>query len=433
MEYLTRLLLQLDNLPSFKYHSKCERMKITSLTFADDLLLFARGDLNFVDLLLAKVSVFTNSTGLHLNPNKCFIYFGGVEHSIRDAIREHSGFMEGVLPFRYLGLPLTSKKLAVKHYLVPIEKIVQKVTHWSSKLLTYAGRVMLIKSVLFAVVNFWMQVLPLPKADLHRIDSICRSFLWTGDKVASRKSPLAWKKVWNLNRKTDSLWIKWIHEYYLKNADIMQVPIKESYSWLSKKLLHARQLYQELDASHAGRGNKIQLKSLYIKLLATDVKPVWKHLMFGNFARPRSVFIFWLACNGRLATKERMKRFGLIQDDRCVFCSQQETIGHLFFCCIRFRNIWERVLNWINITHSPIDWDRELVWTIRNCKGRSWRATLLKSAITEIVYALWKVRNEIVFGLRNHIGDIDKEIIDILVYRLWNAKKYRKHLVMLML
>ncbi|XP_058726066.1 uncharacterized protein LOC131597381 [Vicia villosa] len=180
-------------------------------------------------------------------------------------------------------------------------------------------------------------------------------------------------------------------------------------------------------------GNKLQLKSLYFKLLATDVKPTWKHMMFGNFARPRSIFIFWLACNGRLATKERMKRFGLLPEDKCLFCPQQETISHLFFCCNRLRSIWEKVLHWANIAHTPMDWDRELAWATRNCKGKSWRATLLKSAITETVYAVWKARNEMVFGRRNHIDAIDKDIIDTLVYRLWNAKKYRDQLVMLML
>ncbi|XP_058779495.1 uncharacterized protein LOC131653382 isoform X4 [Vicia villosa] len=193
---------------------------------------------------------------------------------------------------------------------------------------------------------------------------------------------------------------------------------------MMKNLLHTRQLYQDLDFNRAVSGNKLHLKLLYLDLLATDVKPVWRHLMFGNFARPRSVFIFWLACNGRLATKERLKRFGLIQDDRRVFCLQQETIGHLFFCCNRLKSIWEQVLRWINIAHTPMEWDRELEWITYSCRGKGWRATLLKSAVTETVYAIWKARNDNVFGHSNYIRDIEKEIIDILVYRRWNAKKY---------
>lgn len=130
-----------------------------------------------------------------MNPSKCFIHFGGVDSSTREEFRNYTRFKEGELLFRYLGIPLTSKKLANKHYLMLIEKIVQKVTHRSSKLLTYAGRVKLIQSVSFVVANFWMQVLPLPKVVLQTINVVCRSFLWTGGKEISSKSLIAWKKV----------------------------------------------------------------------------------------------------------------------------------------------------------------------------------------------------------------------------------------------
>lgn len=36
MEYITRMLLQLDKIPNFNYHSKCEKMKLTSLTFTNE-------------------------------------------------------------------------------------------------------------------------------------------------------------------------------------------------------------------------------------------------------------------------------------------------------------------------------------------------------------------------------------------------------------
>lgn len=74
---------------------------------------------------------------------------------------------------------MTNKKLSVKHYLVLTDKIMNKITHWSSKLLTYADCNQLIQRVAFAITNFWMQCLPLPKAVIHKINAICKSFLWT--------------------------------------------------------------------------------------------------------------------------------------------------------------------------------------------------------------------------------------------------------------
>ncbi|XP_058722171.1 uncharacterized protein LOC131593623 [Vicia villosa] len=183
----------------------------------------------------------------------------------------------------------------------------------------------------------------------------------------------------------------------------------------------------------ASTGGSFQPRKIYNALVGTEEKPAWRHLMFCNYARPRAIFILWLVCNGRLATKERLKRFGMIADDCCMFCSEQETINHLFFGCAGLKGIWVKVLDWIQVTHSPLPWDREMDWIVRNCKGKSWRATLLKCALTESIYSIWRMRNEKVFGHDRYSGFIEKEIIDSLVYRLWNIKKYRSYLASLML
>ncbi|XP_058783773.1 uncharacterized protein LOC131658504 [Vicia villosa] len=158
---------------------------------------------------------------------------------------------------------------------------------------------------------------------------------------------------------------------------------------------------------------------------------MWSHLMFGNFARPRAVFILWLACNGRLATKVRLKNFGMTQDDRCVFCEEKETLNHLFFSCPLLKDVWVKILRWIQVVHNPLPWDGEVDWISRNCKGRRWRASILNCAVTEVRYAAWKLRNDRVFG-NSTSNDIEKDIIDRIVYRIWNIKKYRSHIASLM-
>nr|XP_009772314.1 PREDICTED: uncharacterized protein LOC104222732 [Nicotiana sylvestris] len=44
MEYLTRILKTLKEKPDLNYHPRCETLHIVQLSFADDLLLFCRGD-----------------------------------------------------------------------------------------------------------------------------------------------------------------------------------------------------------------------------------------------------------------------------------------------------------------------------------------------------------------------------------------------------
>ena len=126
MEYLTRTLdlLQLNH--NFNYHSKCEKLKITSLTFVDDLLLFARGDKTSVQLLMDRFRQFSASTGLKENPQKCNIFFGSVDENSKTEIKAVTGFNEGRFPFRYLGIPLTTKRVAVHQYDCLLEKMITR-------------------------------------------------------------------------------------------------------------------------------------------------------------------------------------------------------------------------------------------------------------------------------------------------------------------
>lgn len=242
--------------PDFNYHSKCEKLNITCLSFVDDLLLFARGNVKSIKVLMEKFYSFSKSTRQKINPSMCHIYFSVVDDDTKEYIKKLTSFKEGTLPFRYLGAPLTSKKLSIQHYIPLIEKIVGRVTHYSAKLPSYEGRVQLIQSVNFSIMNFWMQCLLLSKKIIQKIDIICRSFMWIGGKESCKKSLNAskqvcilknrgglnlisienWKKtnlikiLWNLNEKTYNLWIKWIHIYYLKHANLMDVRITSSCS-----------------------------------------------------------------------------------------------------------------------------------------------------------------------------------------------------------
>ncbi|XP_058774437.1 uncharacterized protein LOC131648723 [Vicia villosa] len=130
-----------------------------------------------------------------VNPSKCNVYFGAVSEEEKQSILVSTGFNEGQLPFRYLGVPLTSKKMSLNHYLPLIERILSKIHHWSAKLLSLAGRIQLVKSVCTAIASYWMQCFSIPKCVIHKIHSVCRSFIWTGGDTNSRKSPVAWDNV----------------------------------------------------------------------------------------------------------------------------------------------------------------------------------------------------------------------------------------------
>lgn len=78
MEYLHRCLRKLHDNPNFNFHPKCERVGITNIFFADDLMLFTRGDEMSVTLTMETIHNFSAATGLKTSPTKCKVYFGGI-------------------------------------------------------------------------------------------------------------------------------------------------------------------------------------------------------------------------------------------------------------------------------------------------------------------------------------------------------------------
>ncbi|XP_058749384.1 uncharacterized protein LOC131622375 [Vicia villosa] len=186
------VLVQLNS--NFNHHSKCEKLSITHLSFADDILLFSRGDQVSIELILFTFKQFSESTGIIVNPLKCKLFCGGMDDSTIHRIQTITAFDLGQLPIRYLWAPLSCRKLTINHFMHMVDKIVGRVKHWSSKLLSSAGRIQLVKSVGLAVAQYWMACFPLPKFVLQKINAICRAFIWAG-KIGSRKSPVAWVNV----------------------------------------------------------------------------------------------------------------------------------------------------------------------------------------------------------------------------------------------
>ncbi|XP_074288257.1 putative mitochondrial protein AtMg01250 [Silene latifolia] len=150
MEVLSRHLRQLE----FKFHPKCAKVGLSHLLFADDLLIFSRGDPVSVQTAINGVAQFDTWSGLKANAQKSCIYFGGVTQQITEAILQATQFTQGTFPIRYLGTPLHSSRLTAAMYHSLIQKIQCRITHWASKNLSYAGRIQLINSTIFGLKSF---------------------------------------------------------------------------------------------------------------------------------------------------------------------------------------------------------------------------------------------------------------------------------------
>lgn len=71
------------------------------------------------------------------------LYFTGFQ--VKAQVIDMLCFEEGSLPFKYLGVPLTSKCTTTKDFYPMIERLTSRMRSWTKKFLSYAGRLELIK------------------------------------------------------------------------------------------------------------------------------------------------------------------------------------------------------------------------------------------------------------------------------------------------
>ncbi|KAK4384655.1 hypothetical protein Sango_3039000 [Sesamum angolense] len=176
--YLFVLVMEIWNLllkfrikeaANFQYHWKCKDIGLINLCFADDVLLFCKAHLPSIIVICDALNEFAALSGLKVNPAKSQIIFSRAVQQERQQILDYLGFQEGSLPVKYLGILLTSSRLTIADCRPLIDKVDARLAGWNNQILSYAGRLQLIKSVLSTLHTHWTLAFILPKGVLKTL------------------------------------------------------------------------------------------------------------------------------------------------------------------------------------------------------------------------------------------------------------------------
>ncbi|XP_019224156.1 PREDICTED: uncharacterized protein LOC109205855 [Nicotiana attenuata] len=282
---------------------------------------------------------FCAASGLKANQEKSSIFFGSVTQLTSEEIVEKFGYSRGILPVKYLGVPLTTKKMSIAQWQPLIEKMVTRISSWTAKKLSYAGRIQLVQSVLFGIQAYWSQLFLIPSKVLKTIEAYCRSYVWSGVNVITRRS-LA--------------------------------------SWVVRKMVEARSSVETILIQL--QKNNSMIRQLYLAMMGQLPRVEWKMFMFGNEARAKAKFTMWLNFQDRMLTSDRLNKWGMQVDRECILCKvHDENRKHIFIECEYAKSVWTKLLKWMQRQLIwATSWDQHWKWAAENATGKSSKAGVFR-------------------------------------------------------
>ena len=148
MDILSKLLDKAAETLHFIPHLKALDPLVTHLSFADDMLILFNGSQSSLGAILDVLSSFQEASGLGLNLSKSCLFLDGGNLSTSKAMADSFGLSVSSLPIKYLGLPLLPHKLRPEDYQPLIDNVTARISSWTNRYLSFAGRLQPIQSVL---------------------------------------------------------------------------------------------------------------------------------------------------------------------------------------------------------------------------------------------------------------------------------------------
>ena len=153
--------------------------KLTHLFFAVDCVLCCRATLEECEKIQDILACYERASGQAINKNKTTMFFSkNTDAQMQEAIKSSLNVTAIQHYEKYLGLPSFVGRVKKACFTQIKERIWARMQGWKEKLLSQAGKEVMIKAVVQSIPTYSMSVFKLPVSMCKDIEVMIRKFWW---------------------------------------------------------------------------------------------------------------------------------------------------------------------------------------------------------------------------------------------------------------
>jgi hypothetical protein len=168
---------------------------LTHLQYADDTVLFIKNSKQNVANLKFLLFCYEEVSGMKINYNKSEVFTLGINEVEAGETANAFNCKLGHFPMKYLGLPISYKRLSKEELSFSATKVEKRLETWKCNQLSHGGRSILINSSLSSIPMYSMGFYWLHEGTHKRLDTARGRFFWEGVGNKKKYHMVKWEAL----------------------------------------------------------------------------------------------------------------------------------------------------------------------------------------------------------------------------------------------
>ncbi|CAL0332599.1 unnamed protein product [Lupinus luteus] len=162
------------------YKVGMDNIEVSLLQFADDAILIGECSDQNIRVMKSILQLFELSSGLKINFFKSKLVGLNITKDQTNRLADYLQCKVSPSSFTYLGIPVGVNHKRKETWNPLIDRLKIKLSSWNMNHVSFGGRLILLNTVLYALLVYFLSIYKAPVTIINSIQKIQRDFLWGG-------------------------------------------------------------------------------------------------------------------------------------------------------------------------------------------------------------------------------------------------------------